>query len=59
MVEATSFEVEKSPPFSAKILSLVFGKRFRDFERFDPRPDQVVAFEPERPELDIPSSSLL
>ena len=40
------------------LMSLLFGQRFRSSKQFDSRSDQVVAFELERPELDIPSSSV-
>ena len=39
-------------------MSLVFGKLFRSLKRFDPRPDQVVAFGLERVGLGIPSRPL-
>ena len=51
-------KVGRSPPSSAKMLSLVFGKRFRSPKRFDQRPDQVVVFGLERVGLGIPSRPL-
>ena len=51
-------KVGRSPPSSAKMLSLVFGQLFRSPKRFDPRPDQVVAFGLERVGLGIPSRPL-
>ena len=39
-------------------LSPVFGELFRSPKRFDPRPDQVVAFRLERAGLGIPSLPL-
>ena len=51
-------KVGRSPPSSAKMLSLVFGQRFRNQKRLDPRPDQVVSLWLERVGLGIPSLPL-
>ena len=51
-------KVGRCPPSSAKMLSLVFGQRFRNRKRLDPRPDQVISLRFERVGLGIPSLPL-
>ena len=51
-------KVGRSPASSAKMLSLVFGQRFRNRKWLGPRPDQVASLRFERVGLGIPSRPL-